>query len=138
MKYAKRVLKRVNELEPAMENQQKRNKTGKMKVAGLSFKRAKQRDPRLAWIMFHNIFKMCRDVIKDERKHCEAIANQTGLVLLSTVVEQLNKATPTRTVPVPLQVPVPPPQVPDPPPPAKHPRMKYKITKEESKKIFKH
>ena len=133
LKYEKRVLKRVNELEPEMKNQWKRNKTGEMKVAGLSFKRAKQSDLRLAWIMFHKICKMCIDVMKDERKHREAIANQTGLDLLSTVVEQLNEATPTGTVHVPPQVPVPPPQVPDPPPPAKHARMKYKITKEEEK-----
>ena len=95
LKYEKRVLKRVHELEPERENQQKRNKTGTMKVAGLSHKRAKQSDPRLAWLMFHKICNMCRNGMKDERKHSEAIANQTGLDLLSTVVEQLNEATPT-------------------------------------------
>ena len=136
LKYEKRVLKRVHELEPERENQQKRNKTGTMKVAGLSHKRAKQSDPRLAWLMFHKICNMCRNGMKDERKHSEAIANQTGLDLLSTVVEQLNEATPTGTAPVPPQVPVPLPQVPDPHHPAKHPRIKYKITKEEAKKTL--
>ena len=69
LKLAKRVLKRVNTVEPEMENQQKRNKTGEMKVAGLSHKWAKQSDPRLAWIMFHKICQMCRDVRKNEQKH---------------------------------------------------------------------
>lgn len=129
LKFAKRVVKRVNLLEPEMENQQKRNKTGEMKVARLSHKRAKQSDPRLAWIMFRKICQMCRDVRTNERKHREAIAKRTGLDLLSSVVDQLNEATPTGTAPVPPQVPVPPPQ-------AKCPRIKYEITKEEAKKLF--
>ena len=58
------------------------------------------------------------------------IAQQRGLNLLSSVVEQLNQATPTATAPVPPQVPVPPPQ-------AKHPRIKYKIMKQEAKKLLK-
>ena len=48
--YARRVVRRVNMLEPGMEGQKKHSKTGEIKVAGLSHKRAKQSNPRLAWI----------------------------------------------------------------------------------------
>jgi hypothetical protein len=61
LKYARRVIRRVNEKEPGMEGQKRRSKTGEIKVAGLSNKRAKQSDPRLAWAMFHSICTMYRD-----------------------------------------------------------------------------
>lgn len=61
LKYARRMIRRVNEKEPGMEGQKRRSKTGEIKVAGLSNKRAKQSDPRLAWAMFHSICAMYRD-----------------------------------------------------------------------------
>ena len=130
--FARRVVRRVNMLEPGMEGQKKKSKTGEIKVAGLSHKRAKQSDPRLAWIMFHKICRMCRDVRTMEQQHREALAKKrTGLDLLTSVVEQLNAATPT--APVPPQAPLPPPQAPVPPPQAPV-RTKYEITDEEAKK----
>eukprot|EP00545_Synedropsis_sp_CCMP1620_P002775 CAMPEP_0119009844 /NCGR_PEP_ID=MMETSP1176-20130426/4633_1 /TAXON_ID=265551 /ORGANISM="Synedropsis recta cf, Strain CCMP1620" /LENGTH=491 /DNA_ID=CAMNT_0006962423 /DNA_START=277 /DNA_END=1750 /DNA_ORIENTATION=+ len=47
-----------------MEGQKRHSKTGEIKVAGLSNKRAKQSDPRLAWAMFHSICAMYRDAKK--------------------------------------------------------------------------
>ena len=40
--------------------------TGTIKVSGLSHKRAKQSDPRLAWEMFHNIYNMYSDINNKE------------------------------------------------------------------------
>ena len=48
---ARRIIQRVNALEPGAENQTKTSKTGEIKVGGLSHRRAKQSDPRLAWRM---------------------------------------------------------------------------------------
>ena len=132
--YARRMVRRVNMLEPGMEGQKKHSKTGEIKVAGLSHKRAKQSNPSLAWIMFHKICRMCRDVRTIEEQHREAIAKkQTGLDLLSSVVEQLNAATPTP--PVPPQAPVPPLQAPVPPPQAPV-RTKCEITDKDTKKTL--
>ena len=120
MQLAKRVVKHINCLEPISGEQVKRSRTGEIKVSGLSHKWAKQSDPRLAWLMFRKICEMCRDVRTRERKQREELTKHMGLDLLSSVVDQLNDATP----PVPPQVPAHdvPPQV-----PAPFVRKKYKI-----------
>ena len=127
LQLAKRVISRINCLEPISGEQVKWSRTGEIKVSGLSHKRAKQSDPRLAWLMFRKICEMCRDVRTRERKQREELTKPIGLDLLSSVVDQLNDATP----PVPPQVPAPdvPPQV-----PAPFLRKKYKISNEEAKK----
>jgi hypothetical protein len=58
--YARKVIRRVNAKEEDMEGQKRKSRTGEIKVAGLSNKRAKQSDPILAWLMFHSICRMYR------------------------------------------------------------------------------
>ena len=53
--FARQVINRVNKREPGHKKGCRMTKTGCVKVGGLSNKRAKQSDPRLGWIMFHNI-----------------------------------------------------------------------------------
>jgi hypothetical protein len=48
-------------------------KTGCVKVGGLSNKRVKQSDPRLGWIMFHNICKMYRNVKEATTKYYDEV-----------------------------------------------------------------
>jgi len=64
--YAKRVLKRVIDKEPDLDPNKKIKTSGEIKIRGLSDKRAKQSDPRLAWMMFHSIVKMYRQVKEKE------------------------------------------------------------------------
>ena len=45
--YARRVIRRVNEVEPGSKNNKRKSKTGEVKASALSHKRAKQSDPRL-------------------------------------------------------------------------------------------
>ena len=59
--YARNVIRRVNAREPGMQGQTKTSLTGEIRVSGLSNSRAKQSDPRLAWVMFHSICKMFRE-----------------------------------------------------------------------------
>ena len=47
--------------------------TGEIKVRGIGHKRAKQRGPRLAWIMIHKIVNVYRDVQKEENLHCQSL-----------------------------------------------------------------
>ena len=51
---------------------------GCVKVGGLSNKRAKQSDPRLGWIMFHNICKMYRDVKEATTKYYDELLVNNG------------------------------------------------------------
>ena len=80
-------MRRVNAVEPEPESKKRKSATGEVKVSGLSHKRAKQSDPRLAWLMFAKICNMCRDVKRSEEKYREGLANQNnGLDLLSLVL----------------------------------------------------
>jgi hypothetical protein len=45
--YARNVIRRVNKRKPGMESQTKKSLIGEIQVAGLSYSRAKQSDPRL-------------------------------------------------------------------------------------------
>ena len=66
LRYARRVIARVNKEEDNAEGQKKKTRTGIIKVSGLSHKRAKQCDPRLAWVMFHKIHRMYSDINNKE------------------------------------------------------------------------
>ena len=49
-----------------------------IKILGLSHKRAKQSDPRLAWFMFHKICQMYSDINnKEDRNSAMIIASMT-------------------------------------------------------------
>ena len=62
LRYARIIIARVNKEEDNAEVQKRKTRTGIMKVSGLSHKRAKQCDPRLAWEMFHKIHHMYIDI----------------------------------------------------------------------------
>ena len=57
-KYNHSVIKRVNRKEDGHDMQMKKIRTGLVKVSGISNNRARQNDPRLAWLMFHKIYQM--------------------------------------------------------------------------------
>jgi hypothetical protein len=77
LNYAREVIRRVNAREPEMEGQTKKSLTGEIRVAGLSNSRAKQSDPRLAWVMFHSICKMFRE--GKERMDCYLARSLLGI-----------------------------------------------------------
>ena len=73
LQYFRRMLQRVIKREPDAKNvvPTKRQKTGEVKVGGLSNVRAKQADPRLSWYMFHSI---C-DMYRTNKKECDETMN---------------------------------------------------------------
>ena len=68
--------------------------TGEVKVQGLSNKRAKQNDPRLAWMMFHNVMKMHRHINRKEAENAASIianiSNEDDDVHSSIVDQNVN------------------------------------------------
>ena len=77
LRYAHRVIPRVNKEEENAEGQKRKTTTGTIKVSGLSHKRAKQYDPRLAWEIFHKIYHMYSDIKNKE---------ETNTALLLTII----------------------------------------------------
>lgn len=75
LRYAYRVLKRVNENAAEAPGQSKRSRKGTIKVGGLSHKRCKQSDPRLGWIMFHKICETYREIKKAEAESAMVSCN---------------------------------------------------------------
>ena len=61
-KYTRSVIKRVNRIEDGHDNQRKKSRTGLLKVSSISNNIERQNDPRLAWLMFHKIAQMYRDI----------------------------------------------------------------------------
>lgn len=59
-----------------MKGQKQHSKTGEIKVAGLGNKRAKQSDPRLAWVIFHIICTMYRDEKKARGRFYQVATEQ--------------------------------------------------------------
>ena len=66
LRYARRVIARVNKEEDNAEGQKRKTRTGIIKVSGLSHKRAKQCDTRLTWEIFHKIHHMYIDIKNKE------------------------------------------------------------------------
>ena len=64
LRYARRVIARVNKEEDNAGGQKRNTITGIIKVLGLIHKRANQCDPRLAWDTFHNIYHMYSNIKK--------------------------------------------------------------------------
>ena len=64
--YARSVIKRVNNIEDGQDNQRKKSRTGLVMVSSISNNRSRQIDPRLAWVMFHKISQMYRDIREKE------------------------------------------------------------------------
>ena len=90
LRYARRVIARVNKEEENAEGQKRKTRTGIIKVSGLSHKRAKQCDPRLAWEMFHKIHHMYSDI-----KNKEEI-NAALLLTRMSDHEDINKVSETK------------------------------------------
>ena len=62
LRYARRVIARVNKEEENAEGHKINMATGTIKVSGSSHKRENQSDPRLAWENFHTIYNMYSDI----------------------------------------------------------------------------
>ena len=90
LRYARRVIAHVNKEEENAEGQKRKTRTGIIKVSGLSHKRAKQCDPRLAWEMFHKIHHMYSDI-----KNKEEI-NAALLLTRMSDHEDINKVSETK------------------------------------------
>ena len=60
--YTRSVIKRVNKREDSHDNQGKKSRTVLLKVSIISNNRLRHSYPRLAWLMFHNIYQMYRDI----------------------------------------------------------------------------
>ena len=90
LRYARRVIACVNKEEDNSEGQKRKTRTGIIKVSGLSHKKAKQCDPRLAWEMFHKIHHMYSDIKNNEEIN-------TSLLLTSmSDHENINKVSETK------------------------------------------
>ena len=61
-KYTRSVMKRVNNIEDGHDKQRKKIRTGLVKVSSISNNRARHSDPMLAWMTFHKIAQMYRDI----------------------------------------------------------------------------
>ena len=73
--YTRSVIKRVNKCEDGHDNQMKKSRTGLVKVSSISNNRSRKSDPSLAWLMFHKIAQMYRDIRQQESEEA------TGLIL---------------------------------------------------------
>ena len=62
-KYNRSVIKRFYRKEYGHDTQRKKSRTRLVKVSSISNDRVRQSDPRIAWLMFHNIAQMYRDII---------------------------------------------------------------------------
>ena len=60
--YTRSVINRVNNIKDGRDNQRKKSRTGLVKVSSISNNRSRQSDPRLAWLMFHKIAHIYRDI----------------------------------------------------------------------------
>ena len=68
----------MHKIEPGNNEHCRMTRTGYVKMVGLSNKKAKQSDPRLDWIMFHNICKMYRDVTHDTKNYYDDLLIKNG------------------------------------------------------------
>ena len=75
-KYTCSVIKKVNGTEDGHDKQKKKSITGLAKDSIISSNRARQSDPRLAWIMIHKIAQMYSDIQEQESEEAtELIIN---------------------------------------------------------------
>ena len=66
LRYARKLIARVNKEEENSEGQKRKTTTGTINVSGLSHKRENKSGPRLAWEIFHNIYHMYSDIKNKE------------------------------------------------------------------------
>ena len=72
-KYTRSVIKQVNRKEYGHDMQRKKIRTGLVKVSSIINNRARQSYPRLAWLMFHKIAQMYRDIREQEREEAREL-----------------------------------------------------------------
>ena len=65
-KYTRSVINQVNCIEDGHDTKRKKSKTGLVKVSRIINNRSRQSDPRLAWMMFHRIAYMYRNIKEQE------------------------------------------------------------------------
>ena len=74
--YTRSVIKRVNSLEDSHDKQRRNSRTGLLKVSSIKNNRARQSDPRLAWMMFYKIAQIYRYIREQESEEAtELILN---------------------------------------------------------------
>ena len=61
-KYTRSVIKLVNRKEDGHDTQRKKRRTVLVKVSSISNNRLRQSDTKLAWMMFHKISQIYRDI----------------------------------------------------------------------------
>ena len=77
-RYAHRSIQIVNREEEESEGQKRKTRTGIIKVLGLIHKRETQSDPRLAWFMVQNIYRMYHNINnKEERDYAMLITSMS-------------------------------------------------------------
>ena len=72
-KYTRSAIKRVNRKEDGHDTKIKKIKTGLVKVSIIRKNRARESDPRLAWLIFHKIAQMYRDIRKQESEEATSL-----------------------------------------------------------------
>ena len=60
--YTRAIIKRVSNIEDGHDTQKKKRRTVLVKVSSISNNRSRQSDTKLAWMMFHKISHMYRDI----------------------------------------------------------------------------
>ena len=60
--YTRLVIKQVKNIEDGHDKQRNKSRTGLVKVSSIRNNRARHSDIRLAWLMFHKIAQMYRDI----------------------------------------------------------------------------
>ena len=71
--YAHRSIQRINREGEEIEVQKRKLRTGMIKVLGLRHKREKKIDPRLSWLMFHNIYHIYSAINNKEERNAAVL-----------------------------------------------------------------
>ena len=93
-------MKRVNFSEEAHDKKSNKSRTGLIKVSNLSNNISKQSDPRLAWIMFHKVAHIYRDITKQETVQALIIIQGLHVNLESTKDTGMSPETPILYMPL--------------------------------------
>ena len=93
-------MKRVNFSEETHDNQRKKVRKGLIKISSISNDRAKQSDTVIAWIMFHKIYHMYRDITKQEMLQALIIIQGLHVNLESTKDTGMSPETPILYMPL--------------------------------------
>ena len=101
-KYTRSVIKRVNRKEDGHDNQRNNIRIGLVKVSIIINNRANQSGPVLAWLMFHKIAQMYRDIREQESEESTELIlnicanlNSNNISLSSPIIPKISIQQPT-------------------------------------------